>query len=55
MTVITINAFLGANLAFDELLLPEGVGVQSLNQRPGFGDKRPWNAPGSTVATVPAA
>lgn len=55
MPPITINAFLGANLAFDELLLPEGVGVQSLNQRPGFGDLRPWNAPGSTLASVPAS
>lgn len=55
MSPITINAFLGANLAFDELLLPEGVGVQSLNQRPGFGDMRPWNAPGATVASVPAS
>lgn len=55
MTIITINSFLGANLAFDELLLPEGVGVQSLNQRPGFGDLRPWNAPGALVATVPSS
>lgn len=55
MTPITINAFLGANLAFDESLLPEGVGVHSLNQRPGFGDMRPWNEPGATAATVPAS
>lgn len=55
MTPITINAFLGANLAFDETLLPDGVGVQSLNQRPGFGDMRPWNAPGSNVASVPSS
>lgn len=55
MNPITINAFLGANLAFDELLLPDGVGVASTNQRPGFGDLRPWNAPGSAVATVPAS
>lgn len=52
MDAITINAFLGANLAFDELLLPQSVGVSSLNQRPGFGDLRPWNAPGAPVATV---
>jgi hypothetical protein len=55
MPVITINTFQGANLAFDELLLPEGVGVQSLNQRPGFGDLRPWNAPGGASATVPSS
>lgn len=55
MNPITINAFLGANLALDDLLLPEGVGVQSLNQRPGFGDLRPWNAPGAAAATVPTS
>jgi len=52
---VTLNTFLGANLAFDDTLLDAGVGVQSLNQEPGYGDLRPWNAPGSTVATVPAS
>lgn len=55
MDPITINSFQGANLAFDSLLLPQDVGVNSLNQRPGFGDLRPWNAPGSTLATVPTS
>ncbi len=55
MRPITIEGFLGANLATDELLLPEQVGVRSLNHRPGRGDLRPWNLPGSTVATVPAS
>lgn len=55
MRPITINAFLGANTADDDLLLAEGVGVASLNQRPGFADLRPWNQPGAAVATVPAS
>lgn len=55
MDPITINAFLGASLAFDELLLPAGIGVQSLNQRPGFGDLRAWNQPGAAVASVPSS
>lgn len=52
MKPITLTAFKGANLALDELLLPEGVGVDSQNQRPGHADFRPWYLP-STVATVP--
>lgn len=55
MDPLTISAFLGANLAFDDLQLPTGVGVSSLNQRPGFGDLRPWNAPGAAVAAVPTS
>jgi hypothetical protein len=55
MRPITISGFLGANLATDDLQLPEQVGVQSLNQRPGRGDMRPWNQPGGTVATVPTS
>lgn len=55
MEPITINAFLGASLAFDDLLLNPGVGVVSLNQEPGYGDLRPWKQPGATVATVPAS
>lgn len=55
MQPITITGFLGANLADDDLQLPPQVGVNSVNQRPGRGDFRPWNAPGSTVATVPSS
>jgi hypothetical protein len=55
MRPITISGFLGANLATDDLQLPEQVGVQSLNQRPGRGDMRPWNQPGATAATVPTS
>lgn len=55
MDPITIDSFLGANLAFDDTLIPKGVGVNSLNQQPGYGDFRPWLAPGSVLATVPAS
>ena len=43
--------FLGANIHTNKALLPDGVGVQSLNQAPGQGDLRPWHAP-LTVASV---
>lgn len=46
--------FLGANIHTNQALLPEGVGVQSLNQAPGRGDLRPWRQP-LTVASVPAS
>lgn len=55
MRPITINAFQGASTAVDDLLLPEGVGVASLNQQPGFADFRPWAAPGANLASVPAS
>ncbi len=53
MTVVRTAGFLGANLALHPSLLPEGVGVSSVNQKPGRGDLRPWKSP-LTVATVPA-
>jgi hypothetical protein len=51
---LTFAGFTGANKAMNPLNLPQGVGVDSQNQRPGRGDLRPWHAP-STVATVPAS
>ncbi len=45
--------FNGANRALHPLNLPVGVGVNSLNQRPGRGDLRPWRNP-LAVATVPS-
>ncbi|CAN7468217.1 hypothetical protein LJR175_003128 [Variovorax sp. LjRoot175] len=50
---LTLAAFAGANQAVHPKLLPDTLGVQSLNQKPGRGDLRPWRAP-ATVATVPA-
>lgn len=55
MAPISISGFKGANLAFDERLLSLDVGSHSLNQRPGYGDLRPWNEPGQAVATVPTS
>jgi hypothetical protein len=50
---IAITGFRGANKALHAKLLPDtGVGAESLNQKPGRGDLRPWNVP-LQVATVP--
>lgn len=49
---LTLAGFLGANLLVQERLLPEGVGVSSLNQRPGSGDLEPWKQP-LHITTVP--
>jgi hypothetical protein len=53
MTTLRLSGFLGENRAIQPMLLPEGVGTVSTNQKPGRGDLRPWKAP-ATVATVPA-
>ena len=50
---IALSGFQGANRALHPKLLPEAVGVSSLNQKPGRGDLRPWKNP-LTVATIPA-
>lgn len=54
MTTIRVAGFNGAVQSLHPSLLPENIGVSSINQRPGRGDLRPWNAP-SQVATVAAA
>jgi len=53
MSMIRVAGFLGENRAIHPMMLPETVGVTSLNCKPGRGDMRPWKAP-ATVATVPA-
>jgi hypothetical protein len=53
MTILRYSGFAGAVRALHAMLLPNHVGVTSLNQKPGRGDLRPWGAP-LTVATVPA-
>ena len=53
--VFDINAFMGQNTVLDDLLLPDGVGTLSLNQKPGYGDLRSWKAPGAAVVTVSAS
>lgn len=49
-----IAGFTGANRALHPRQLPQGFGVDSVNQHPGRGDLRPWNEP-LAVATVPAS
>ncbi|WP_213956349.1 hypothetical protein [Variovorax sp. dw_954] len=50
---ITLQGFAGSNRAMHPKLLPDTVGVDSVNQNPGRGDLRPWRAP-LNVATVPS-
>lgn len=53
MSVIRFAGFAGANRALEPKLLPDTVGTESTNQKPGRGDLRPWKAP-LNKATVPA-
>ena len=53
MAVLRLAKFLGENRAIDPLLLADGLGVYSRNQKPGRGNLLPWKQP-TTVATVPA-
>lgn len=53
MAVIRFSANQGANLALEPKLLPDSVGVSSLNSKPGRGDFRPWRA-SLGKATIPA-
>jgi len=53
MSIIRFSPSGGANQALQPMLLPDAVGVLSLNQKPGRGDLRPWKAP-LNKATVPA-
>lgn len=53
MAILRLSGFGGENRALHPMLLPENIGVSSLNQKPGRGDLRPWKTP-LTVTTVPA-
>ncbi len=53
MPLVTLSGFGGENRALHPLLLPENIGTVSLNQKPGRGDLRPWNAP-LNKAVVPS-
>lgn len=48
----TLGVFSGAIKALHPKLLPDSVGVDSRNQKPGRGDFRPWRNP-QQVASVP--
>lgn len=52
--LLRFTGFGGANKALHPLLLPEGIGVDSVNQRPGRGDLRPFKA-ATNVATAVAS
>lgn len=45
MAVIRWSGFAGENRALHPKLLPDSVGVRSLNAKPGRGDLRPWREP----------
>lgn len=54
MTTIRLGPFLGANTALRPKLLPNNVGVSSLNHWPDQGDLRPWHNPLDIATSVPA-
>lgn len=45
MPILTISGLLGQNTKLDPLMLPDGTGVVSLNQKPGEANFRPWHEP----------
>ena len=50
--MLKVYGFAGQSQARHPSLLPEMVGTVSTNQRPGYGDLRPWNAPANVGVTV---
>lgn len=52
MALIRWSGFFGENRAVQPLLLKDGIGTLSRNQKPGRGDLRPWRKP-LKVAEVP--
>lgn len=50
---ITVAGFAGASKALHPKLLPDTIGEDSQNAKPGRGDLRPWKQP-LNVATIPA-
>jgi hypothetical protein len=51
--MLRTSGFGGENRAQHPYLLPDHIGTQSANQKPGRGDLRPWKSP-LAVASVPA-
>jgi hypothetical protein len=51
--MLRTSGFGGENRALHPYLLPDHIGTQSANQKPGRGDLRPWKSP-LAVASVPA-
>jgi hypothetical protein len=54
MTILRVFGFAGEGRSLHPGLLPETVGTVSTNQRPGYGDLRPWNAPANVGVSVAA-
>ena len=52
MAILRLIGFSGENRALHPSLLPESVGTSSINQKPGYGDLRPWKAPQSVGVSV---
>jgi hypothetical protein len=50
---IALDGFAGAIRALQARLLPNSIGVDSANQKPGRGDLRGWKLP-NVVATIPS-
>lgn len=50
--LLTLAGFLGQNTKHDPLMLPDGTGVLSLNQKPGESNLRPWRDPIALVGPV---
>lgn len=53
--LLRFTGFGGANKQLHPLLLPDGIGVDSMNQRPGRGDLRPWRAVTNVATAVASA
>lgn len=51
MLIAAWKTWLGAASQVTPRRLPDGIGVNALNLRPGFGDLRGWNAPSTVVTT----
>jgi hypothetical protein len=52
MALLRLIGFNGENRALHPSLLPDTVGTSSINQKPGYGDLRPWKAPLSVGVSV---
>jgi hypothetical protein len=52
MVLLRLVGFNGENRALHPSLLPDTVGTSSINQKPGYGDLRPWKAPADVGVSV---
>lgn len=52
MLLLAWSNFAGANIKLTPRRLPDGVGINAVNLRPGFSDMRPWRGAGIVKTTV---